>query len=628
MPPKKASTPSKAASGKAKAKAPASAPAGAKRDASPQGIAGEEPEAKRARLVRSSKPKFNLSEANLQAAETSASVNGVAFPPDDPPAQGVVRAFWDQFPTGYLHAWLTDFNSEKKKFVSPIDVTDREKLLKILIEKKFDTQEDGAPIASKRLLQIYRKINGSKAAALDPPQATSDQSADKADEEAEEEGDQDEDEDMAEEEVERALEASRVASTSVAKLPLLPSLDASGRPLYRPVRIHNGREFVDMTGDESGHSAPARLAPCRTCASAPPASASAAAGWLCAGCGLRGDLDTGAMANQFLAKRTLQSTGTASSSSASTPSSGQSQSTKLADPLDSEFERLLAVGVPVQEFEDTGAVQPSEAIEAVRKAYKSLKYKRPSAQLQALIRAGKLPAIGYAIPALLSQDWQGHGHAGGSTVTVGADGTVGLTARGRILAQPVHTIDQFVGALVSTILPSLIDRPKAMVQWLSLATSVLAVSSEHGWNAAMTYAAELLHERIPIGEGIAKVSDEALRSLAFPSPDGRAHLHQRIPQSHVPGGSVPNRPNGSGPAMLGGACHQWNFQQTCSYGVKCRKQHTCSFSDRCGNKPEGHKGKDCPKKPGPSSVQTKQSFASAGAKKSPDGSPPTGGSQA
>ena len=122
-------------------------------------------------------------------------------------------------------------------------------------------------------------------------------------------------------------------------------------------------------------------------------------------------------------------------------------------------------------------------------------------------------------------------------------------------------------ALFSTILPALIDRPAAMIEWIALARTALEVKNKHNsWPAAMHYIEGLLRERICTSnkEGFAKPSDSVLRDVTT-AVKGHDHF--------FPPGNAQQRTAG-GKQQQTGKCH--DFQRNACTRSPCMFLHICA----------------------------------------------------
>ena len=499
-------------------------------------------------------------------------------------AQVEARAFWEKWATPLLFCWLYDFPDAP---ISPLDATDRAKLLRILVE----TGAPRPPVkkAQAELVKIWRKIAkpgkdvsppglflgeqvaSSAAAAQDValqqalPSAHSPGSrpADVEREELEDSGPESEGEDVS-----PSLAPAFTPRRSPAPKgnpALSSSVDAAGRvPQLQPLPSPRFGPLL-----------------CLTCLTAAPGLEDR---WLCTKCGLRGDLDADSATNKALLAGGLRSPGSSTGSVSGT----HNTSSLSIDPastltrLDRDFDKQAKYGQPHLLF--TGptagqAVPTSAALDIVDRAVGASATQRPSDKLVELIRSGKLVNVGYAIPRLLSTAQAGEEANAVGSMLFTESGTI--IQQGKNTPPPVPSSQAFCMALFSTILPSLIDRPAAMLEWMALARTALHIESEprSSWTRANAYVDQLLQRRIPQRKGISEPCDAVLRTL---------HNTESFAQHGAGGPSRTDRRPDSRRSD-GATCNQWNYDGSCPRGESCRFRHACL---NCGGQ---HQVKACTK---------------------------------
>lgn len=319
---------------------------------------------------------------------------------------------------------------------------------------------------------------------------------------------------------------------------------------------------------------------CMTCLLVPSASAVSLKGaWSCL-CGLRGDLPIDSPVNVHLAKIQLASKAAAAAlSSDGQPSRDTSSTEQLThmDKLEKHLARLLDhYGEAHPLFGSSApAPTPAEALRTSRLALGASQTEMPSQQLLKLIQAGKLLDIAFALPRPFFKDAGSLENA--TTISFGAGGTPTVnTTKDPTKPQPLASVDEFCMALFSTILPALIDRPAAMIEWIALARTALEVKALHGWPAAMHYTEALLRERICTSakEGFAKPSDSALRDVQRgkdPHSGGQRSLGGKTPQQQR-------------------TCH--DYQRGSCHRPNCAFTHTCAV---CGGAHGASQNQACSK---------------------------------
>ena len=82
----------------------------------------------------------------------------------------------------------------------------------------------------------------------------------------------------------------------------------------------------------------------------------------------------------------------------------------------------------------------------------------------------------------------------------------------------ITSSQHFTVALVATILPALIQRPRAMMQWLALARTVISIDLAAGWPSARTYMERVLNERIPQGKPFGVFAGELMHGVPLGAP--------------------------------------------------------------------------------------------------------------
>lgn len=356
-------------------------------------------------------------------------------------------------------------------------------------------------------------------------------------------------------------------------------------------------------------AAPSSHRTCLTCARPAPLTPGP---WLCF-CGLRGDLGIEAPANVFLNAQ-MQARSAPAAPSASPASSGQSQSAASSSAgaavpvlgrLDKHF-ALLSKNLPAQTvFTGPMAGAPLPVVEALqesRKAYLATATRHPSEALISIIREGKLNAPSFAVPKGLTMTGDEEETQG---IELGDGGSVIARSKG-VVPPALRSSDDLSMAIMSTIIPALIDRPRAIMQWCVLGRTALRISEKHGWSAAASYVQQVLNERLPQGLPLADISVECLLAVQHEAPRAAAAAG---------GGAAPQRAE-----PRNNTCHDWN-KGACTRGATCRWPHECPRIAR-GCPKDGHRGMDCPLQPAAGAHATTRSggpHSSAGSRRSGKG---------
>ena len=296
-------------------------------------------------------------------------------------------------------------------------------------------------------------------------------------------------------------------------------------------------------------------------------------------------------------------TGQLNSGPRATPAASKSTLSKR----DAHRVALATADGPSPLFDYAGPVSHAAALLEMGEAFDAVLCEPQSDSLSLLIRSGRFRFLGDATPK--SIDYTGAGTA--ATVTEGelaviyrADGT-SSRAVASLADSQVTTYDEFINVLVRAILPSLIDRPAASLDWLCFTSTVTAIKAKHGEAVAMRYLAYLIPRRVQQRRPLAPVDDTVLRSSL-------STASVAAPPTHTLGAAA--RPAGPGPAghaaagaagaggtpSTGHLCRSWN-EGACVHGPACRGIHRCNGVG-CTN-PAEHRSKTCKHKPPPPSAQ-------------------------
>ena len=326
------------------------------------------------------------------------------------------------------------------------------------------------------------------------------------------------------------------------------------------------------------------LQTCFTCARerphAPGVIAHTSIQWRCE-CGRRGDLPFDHEINrEIMSTRSGHGALESASSTSAASSSGTAPNPDSSlSKRDRHFKLLLARACPPQTaFSFSPALGatphgPTHSIVENMKAHKAAENDPPSAHLIALIRAGKLTEVGFALPRPLNEapDDERNAQVG---FVITDRGTWAETSSGTT-APPVPSAQAFCMALFSTILPALVDMPAAVSQWFALGRTALLLERTRGWQAADGYVRQVLNQCRNLGDDMAPTNMSCLlNAFAESAPAGGGAAPQHRPQN-------PSQQSRSEQRF----CHQWNFG-TCTF-PNCRHKHACSG---CGG---SHKANTC-----------------------------------
>ncbi len=465
------------------------------------------------------------------------------------------RAFWEQWDTPLLWAWAYDYGRPRCTLTRADNhESKRELILNWLVTDGSDRPREGEE--ETELIKIWRKQTRAKKGAMPV--------------------------------------RSRWAASS-------PSPPPAPSPAARPPPKAAARVYAPSSDDEeaSDEEEPIPGVQCRVCAHlAFPNTAE----WRCTSCGLRGDLAVDSHINTVLLAMKGHHAPAASPQQHGQPTShtlaAASHSGAHSSALERELDRLRScITTPQLRFTGAGALSPitniAKAIAVVRKAHKAAATEFPSEALLELVRTGTLRHVGYAIPRPLQASFKAGANAV-ATLEMGEHGARMVSSAGT--APPdVASAQQFFLALVSTILPALIDRPAASLQWMALARTALEIESSHGWPAAARYVEQHLNECVAQGQDYADTSMAILSTIFFEGRGASYSAQSQGTQPHSDSTRVPFPPR---------CCDQynWNMNGGCDVagvlpGQSChRGLHACQY--KCsGIVPGHHRSRECPIKP-------------------------------
>jgi hypothetical protein len=312
-------------------------------------------------------------------------------------------------------------------------------------------------------------------------------------------------------------------------------------------------------------------------------------------------------------------TAAASSASASTPPSttsvssvtGQSNMPKLSA-YETELRRLTELAhTPRDLYTRPEAVLHADALARILdRTYRGALFAKQSPYLTQLIRSGQFRQLPLALPRLNTEVLAAEEHearrgrqalrinAADSTITVGA-AELSIRDMGSL------SMRDFMQVFVTAVVPSLIDRPAALLDWTLLARSALAIEEERGWPAASAYVRNHLHRCVANGTDVGPFDkalwDDIRADLPFPTPAAApaAGAQQRSAGSsegarHSGGAAAPSSVTQH---MKPRTCRDWNGlsgKTGCSRD-KCPWKHVCCWA-AC-SEASAHRGVDCPHNP-------------------------------
>lgn len=526
------------------------------------------------------------------------------------------ESFWSQFDTPLLVAWLHDFKQCKKKLTLE-EQADRDLVLKRISSADWAARPRAGE-ELRELTMLYLNSGGAamngvlpglfKAAPVVPSQVGESSAVGEPAHPGQGSNPQ-----------------SGAKTSSLAKPQPRKMTAAKISAIATPMR-NKARDFMLVPDDEHGDeeeeefvglgSPPLhpRVRPhkCKHCTRATVADDCM---FVCDYCHMRSDLPADHATNKaFLQLAQARAAGPASSTASSSSSSaaatasssGQSASDTAslllsADKLlEKEYEKMLATNPANPLFgSEAPTITPAEVFNLNRKAWKASATERPSPALLKAIRQGKLINVGFAIPV-------SRGASTDDALITLSGGGLGVRSKS---APKVESLQQFMSALLSTILPALLHDPSGMLQWITLGRTALAIS-EHtgGFTAAAAYVEQLLGERIFDQKDFCAVSLDILSTVDANSRGGGAGARATRPA----GGSGRDRERGGGnsssaPGGDRATCFDFN-KGNCPRGKNCYYQHKCMGcgsqhpQTTCSVRPSGGKAPAVPRSKIPSSV--------------------------
>lgn len=493
----------------------------------------------------------------------------------------IERAFWEAFDTGLLLAWWLDYEGNELYLSAELH-SDRDAVISALVQRRADRPNPGPGSSDLLELQInWRNAHPQAAGAACPGWHAASPAAPQV----------------------LALQQLQTIHHAAGGPP--PASAAAAQPVPSPQRApaaHAAARQLTWSPDEK-YPVPQARSSCATCLVRPdPSVVNENREWLCV-CGRRGDLPGDGAVNKGLmeerrrmqesqqaaelrvweAGRPAPSAAAAGQHHGTTKDPSSSSATDGLTALERKFRQLLLASkesYPV--FDDAAPLTGQSALQVSRKAFTATAYDQPPKLLVELIRAGLLTQVGYAIPLATGRDRSQEMAIGSILLTE----TNGLAPQGKLSATqapPVTSLHDFCSAMFGTILPALIDRPAAMMEWITLGRTALALAPTPArWPAANAYIEQLLAERVPQRLNLADVSDPVLRTVTFAFP---AHAQNA-------GGAPPHTSgNNGGAGGAGGArvrtCNGFNNGGRCS-SQPCQFAHQC---EGCGA--TGHGKVDC-----------------------------------
>lgn len=497
-------------------------------------------------------------------------------------ADELERAFWEQWDTPLLWAWIDDYKRKDIEMTAALKA-DREALIRILVLNAKDwVQRPAEGVELETLQGVWTRR--AKPHRLDPIPARAGQPVAAPQRAAEVPASMEP----------QAPTPARKGKKSAAK-PAATASDSDGdreadddegmwdaTPGAEPVARAIAFPAIRAQGPEPAQAS--LFAVCSHCSCRNQGQAGPA--FPCSVCGLISGMPEEHRLNQL---RLANMSGprapaaAAAASSSSAAASGQfltdmfegSSATQRREKEIKEFLKLASN--PAFDEPAPGAQFPhTAALEVGRQAYNAPAYEMPSPALLQAIRKGVLYKIGFAKPRLLSESAAArHGITlEGGTLTA----AIGSTPK-------LESLEDFCFSMFSTILPALVDRPKALAEWLALGRTALEIHTSHkkGWAAVSNYLDQFLAERTFARKPYADVSIQILSSTVILAPASSSAFGARGPQ----------------PAAAAGVkfCSSYNFRAEGCTRDGCAYKHECQYASQGCKDTRGHRAIDCPHKP-------------------------------
>jgi hypothetical protein len=316
---------------------------------------------------------------------------------------------------------------------------------------------------------------------------------------------------------------------------------------------------------------------------------------VCVACGFIRTLPMSAEPNQLLLAERRAKLSNPGSTVTSTSQSDTAKPPKLGA-YETELKGILerAGGDTLARFAQRDVIAHTDAIAGVhRNVYCGLNYQAQSPYLTDLIRSGHFKELTMALPVTLAEaQARKKEDAAGRALRVAGSGEVFAQAS-CMVERPVTDLQEFLKIVVVAILPSLFDRPRAMLDWLELSRSVINIAeSADGWTIAAAYMQSLLADRVHRGDAFNKVD---LAILQTAQVSARSAAAAAAPRAGGPAGRAGG--DGARPEWLRhtkpGACREWNVGSGCKAPEgQCAFRHVCIWPG-CDKE---HQGRDCDKR--------------------------------
>jgi hypothetical protein len=221
---------------------------------------------------------------------------------------------------------------------------------------------------------------------------------------------------------------------------------------------------------------------------------------------------------------------------------------------------------------------------------------QPSQSLVKLIQSGKLKYPAWALPKPIMEEEISK--SGDTVIKVGSDGKV--TTSQQLKPKPLANLEELVEVFMCAIMPALIEKPRALMDWGALVRSVVQLSRTHSWAAAHKFLSQTLASKINAREAFGDFDIVILTNVVATTdhsstPNSNAR-HARNKQAQATQSSTfVDKADSSKPSGNKTICTAFNFR-TCNR-TNCPFPHRCAFWEQCKNDAPDHKGIDCQHNP-------------------------------
>lgn len=270
-------------------------------------------------------------------------------------------------------------------------------------------------------------------------------------------------------------------------------------------------------------------------------------------------------------------------------------------PIDRELLRLFDHDSdrPFPFFDDAGAVDTAYVTLQLQSAYQAKAFLQPTEPILKLVQSGRLMQMSLASPRSL---------ASMSDARYSEAAFNALASKGA-MCPPLTGITDYFNTLICTIIPALINKPKALTSWLVLSRTMIVLSNGGQWATASKYLDQLLASRVMDRESFSATANDIILSLGVVAATGSTpHPSSANSRSSNSKKSKRGTKRSSGGDSSSSAsadrtkpCYDWN-NRLCTRGSGCEYLHQCQI---CNSK--SHVKTDCKKSaPGTDHSQRKR----------------------